>query len=132
MPEFQSMVLTRAVAAAFVLLAFQGCATSAERVPAASAELNAHQGHYIYGHEVNSFQPCGRTAEFWVVGADKLLEELKAQYRQLTSKRYEEVYVEFNGTVEGKADDGFATDYDGLIHIEDLILIRRKSKDDCE
>jgi len=88
-------------------------------------------GHYIYGHEVNSFQPCDRNDTFWVRGSNEQLELMKKEYLNYASKPYEEVFVEITGNYLDKSSDGFAMDYDGQIQVEKLITIRKKSNSDC-
>jgi NlpE C-terminal OB domain len=88
-------------------------------------------GHYIYGHEVNSFQPCDREETLWVRGSNEQLELMKKEYLNYASKPYEEVFIEITGDYLDKSSDGFAMDYDGQIQVERLITIRKKSDSDC-
>src|SRR5688572_5753059 len=54
--------------AAMVVLA-SGCATTG---------TPALRGHYTWGHEVESFRPCGSTQTFWVRGDAAVLQPLRA------------------------------------------------------
>jgi hypothetical protein len=89
-------------------------------------------GHYIYGHEVNSFQPCDNKEVFWVKGSSELLELMARKYSVYAAHPYNEVFVEITGNFESKATDGFAMDYDGQIHVTKVILMKKKSDIDCK
>ena len=90
-----------------------------------------YRGFYVFGHEVRTFQPCGSEKLYWVKTDQKLLQQMRETYLKLTSKPYESIYVEIRAHLMGKATEGFAADYDGLIVIEDVELIRARQKDDC-
>jgi len=116
----------------FVIIAFilfQACDSS--------AKSNAHKlsqslkGYYIYGHEVNTFQPCGGKNVYWVTSSNETLKNLIQKYEQYTSQPYEEVYVKIIGKYIDKATDGFATDYDGQVFVEKIITINKKSNKNC-
>ena len=71
------------------------------------------RGHYTWGHEVESFRPCGSAQAFWVVGDAALLQPLRDKAMTM-GKPYVPIYVEASGVGEAKASDGFAADYDGV------------------
>lgn len=103
----------------------------------ANSEINSkikeqtYKGHYIYGHEANTFQPCGQQTVLWVNGSADVLDILQRSYKENTSVPYEEVFVELTGNVSGKASDGFAMDYDGQFSVLKLLSMKKKSKNDC-
>ena len=88
-------------------------------------------GHYIYGHEVNTFQPCDKEGTFWVMGSNEELEVLRKEYLNYASNPYDEVFVEIAGDYLGKPSDGFAMNYDGKIQVEKMMTMRKKSDTDC-
>ena len=90
-----------------------------------------HEGYYIYGHEANTFQPCGSEKIYWVVGADEVVGELTKKYYGITSDPYEEVYVKLNGSFGPKATDGFAADFDGTFTVTGIVAVEKKPPVDC-
>ena len=75
------------------------------------------RGHYTWGHEVETFQPCGSRQSFWVVGDRALLQPLRDKataVSRVQGRPYRPIYVEASGRSEGKARDGFAADYNGV------------------
>ena len=94
----------------------------------------ALRGHYYWGHEVESFSPCGSKQSFWVVGDSTLLKPLRDRATELSQakgKPYQPVYVEVSGVSEGKANDGFAADYDGVYRFTAVHTINSSSPSDC-
>ena len=90
------------------------------------------KGHYIYGLEVNSFQPCNQKAVYWVIGTLAIHQALEDAHDKYTTEPYEEVYAEVQGTLIGKATDGFAADYDDQLRVNKILLIKEKSEKDCQ
>ena len=104
----------------------QGCFTNnSEKRESSSYE--GVKGSYIYGHEVNSFKPCGTTAELWVVGEQNIMTKLENDYMRLTNKPYEEVFVSFKGKKLPKASDGFADDYLGQFQVIGVEVVQKES-----
>ena len=116
------------------LVFFQACSATEdeEYKPRTKVEEQTLIGHYIYGHEVNSFQPCGKKEIFWVNGSNEILELMVRKYSNYVTKPYEEVFLEITGDFEGKATDGFAMDYDGQIQVMKIVLMKKKSDTDCK
>lgn len=82
------------------------------------------RGNYYWGHEVESFHPCGSDQSFWVVGSASVLQMLREEALRLSKARgqpYQPLYVEASAFQEGKPEDGFAADYDGVYR---FILIK--------
>ena len=113
------------------LILLQACDNSANSDVQKNSEKQIHKGHYIYGHEVNTFQPCGQKMVFWVNGSNEVLNTLQQKYKSYTLLPYEEVFVELTGDFVGKASDGFAMDYDGQFLVVTLLKMSKKFKDDC-
>ena len=119
----------------FLTLAlFQACSSTenAEYQPRTDVDEQTLIGHYTYGHEVSSFQPCGKKEAFWVNGSNEILELMETKYSNYVTKPYDEVFLEITGDFEGKATDGFAMDYDGQIQVKRIVLMKKKSDSDCK
>ena len=115
-----------------VLALLQSCASIAN-TPSQSTDVESTLiGHYVYGHEVNTFQPCGSNRDFWVIGSSEILKTLEVNYLSLSSTHYDPVFVELIGNMMATATDGFAADYDGLAEVKRLVLMRKKSNLDCK
>jgi hypothetical protein len=114
----------------FVLL--QACRSIAEPQPEPDVEEKRLIGHYIYGHEVNSFQPCAKKEVFWVKGTHQTLEFMKGKYTDYAVQPYEEVFVEIIAEFKSKATDGFAMDYDGQVYVMEMLVMNKKSDTDCK
>jgi putative lipoprotein len=76
------------------------------------------RGHLRFGHEVRSFQPCGKDVEYWVV--DRIGGELWDIYSALIPNPYEPLYVEVRGVLGPPPDTGFGVDYDRLLTVTSL------------
>ena len=95
----------------------------------------ALRGHYTWGAEVETFQPCGSKQTFWVVGDKALLQPLRdksAQLAQARGKPYQPVYIEASGVSEGKATDGFAMDHDAVYRLKTVQAVNETSPADCK
>ena len=70
----------------------------------------------VIGHEVRSFKAEGDSADYWIVDETG---ELMQKYDDMTKgvKNGKPVYVELEVIDMGKADDGFAADYEGVYQI---------------
>jgi hypothetical protein len=93
------------------------------------------RGHYYWGHEVETFHPCGSKQAFWVVGDATLLQPLRdqaAKVLEAQGKPYLPIYVEVSAVVEGKAKDGFAADYDGVYRVTAVHVVNSSSPADCQ
>ncbi|MDQ2069921.1 hypothetical protein [Natronospira bacteriovora] len=88
-------------------------------------------GSYVWGHEVNIFQPCGIDAEFWVLADPPVLEELRQYHDEHTEELYQEIYIRFMGSRVYDEVDGFAADYDGLIEVYEILRMSTEFPDEC-
>ena len=107
----------------------------ANAVADASPGTEQLRGQYTWGAEVESFQPCGSSQKFWVVGEKTLLQPLRdrsAQLAQARGKPYQPVYIEASGVSEGKATDGFAMDYDAVYRLKSVHTVNETSPTDCK
>ncbi len=86
---------------------------------------------YTWGAEVNVVQPCGGKDTYWVSANSWVLGPLVEYYTANTSKPYDAVYIRFRGLRLNEVVDGFAADYDGLMHISEVLTLDRKVPENC-
>lgn len=95
-------------------------ALNQKTIPAAvltpAKKLLSVRGELVIGHEVRSFKAEGDSADYWIVDETG---ELMQKYDDMTKgvKNGKPVYVELEVIDMGKADDGFAADYEGVYQI---------------
>ena len=85
-------------------------------------ELYTLKGSVIIGHEVRSFKPDESNDEYWIIDKTGTLNELydKATQGEKCGKPVPAVLrVEYNG----KWDDGFATEYSGVLLVREIISL---------
>lgn len=77
------------------------------------------KGELVIGHEVRAFRAEGDSADYWITDET---DELIQKYDEITQgvKNGKPVYVEMEVIDMGKADDGFAADYDGVYQVVKL------------
>jgi hypothetical protein len=127
------------LAAFFLFHLLTGCHSSPvelkEKTPEqiSSDSSSVLRGHYVWGHEVNTFTPFGSTSTFWVKGDPSSLKELETKYKALTKTPYEKTFVAIIGKTHPKDinSDGFDSDYDGLISIDSIESMTTSSNTDC-
>ena len=105
--------------------------------PAHAASARVFEGTYVWGAEVNTFSPCGRgDKEWWVIGSDEVIDQLKTATERLTTEPYEGLYLRVTGGYAGPATEetggSFSTQYEGLFRISKVWSIRKTSKSDCQ
>jgi hypothetical protein len=118
--------MLKATAAAIVAINISACASA--------GDLQV-RGNYYWGHEVESFRPCGSEKSFWVVGSDSVLKPLRDKAKLLAraaGKPYQAVYVEAFATREAKAEDGFAADYEGIYRFTGVRVVSASSPNNCK
>lgn len=97
-----------------------------------SAEAKPIRGLYFWGHEVETFHPCGTDKAYWIVGEESLLEPLRDKAKQASATRhYQPIYVEIVAVSEGKATDGFAADYDGVYRLKSVATVSSSAPSGC-
>ncbi len=105
------------------LLLGGGC-TSMSDLPVAYNQMARFVGGYVYGHEVQSFQPCNASLAFWTVlppTEAKRLEALSLEKAKQEGRPYQPVYVELTGMLQPSAGaEGFAADYDAILKVETI------------
>ncbi len=115
---------------AFVLL--NACHISVEIPKSITSKENNLEGYYVFGHEANTFQPCNSKKVYWVIASDDIYKSLESQYFALTSKPYEEVSVQFDAIFKGKATDGFAEEYDGVLEVIKVLSMKNRKQEKCK
>lgn len=91
-----------------------------------------HRGLYTYGAEVDAFRPCGSEKEYWVNVTPWVREPLAGFLKERkATEPYQPVYIEFRGHILNDKRDGFAAQYDGLIHISEVLVISEPSDKQC-
>ncbi|UCH84261.1 MAG: hypothetical protein JSW50_00815 [Candidatus Latescibacterota bacterium] len=83
---------------------------------ASNTGLETVRGHYVFGHEVRSFKPCGKDEAIWVIDSTGLLKTLYAELAPKTQP-YAEIFVVANGRIGPPPADGFGADYPGSLSI---------------
>ena len=144
------MLPCRGTVLALVSIALLGCATESD-VPAIVTDLKIDEGQhqayasastiwrgiYISGAEVSEFTPCDSPGlHYWlgVAHKDAGFDSLKAwvhEIRLAEGESYPAMYIEFDGEFVGKATDGFAADYDGVIQLHRLIGFNKDLPAQC-
>lgn len=85
-----------------------------------SAEFDQiYIGKYSWGAEVDSFTNCDSKISYWASynwAGIKMLEF----YKQNSEKPYQPMYLVFRGHLLDEEVDGFAQDYDGIVHISEV------------
>ena len=112
------------VAASIVCVLLSACTVEQPQLP-------VWQGAYRWGHEVNSFCPCGSDKCYWVRTSDQLQQQLRSYVQQHTSKPYQPVYLLMRGQLLDQPGEGFAQDYEALISIDALIALGSGLPRDC-
>jgi hypothetical protein len=123
----KALGMSKTFLAIAVAVVTSGCTTTA-------TETSQLRGLYTWGHEVQTFIPCGSKQAFWVVGDVELLQPLQDKSAALAQARgtsYQPIYVEVTAVAQGKATDGFAADYDGVYRFVSVQVVSSQSPVDC-
>lgn len=94
---------------------------SALFVQLVNAQDIEYRGTYVTGHEVDTFRLCNEKEVYWVsYGWGAINADLKGTHAKYTDKPYQAIYIEFKGHFHFEKPDGFAQQYDGIIHISKM------------
>lgn len=85
------------------------------------------KGILTFGHEVRSFRPENDSLEYWIVDKTGSLSRIYDHITQGT-KNGTPVEAEIIVTNAGKTDEGFAAEYDGVIHLNGIISMKRTAQ----
>ena len=98
-----------------------------------SGQDQKYAGLYVHGHEVDTFGACGDSMVYWVShGWGSISAELRAFHEESTSEPYQEIYIEFVGHPHDERSDGFAGDYDGILHISQMLTQNARVPKECK
>ncbi len=90
------------------------------------------RGAYVFGHQVRTIQLCGDSRVYWVSASPHIRTRLESDSRRLTSRPYQEIYVEFTGgPIEGPR-EGFAANYDGVMEVREIHEISEAIPEECQ
>ena len=116
-------------------------AGSAAQSPASAASaatvgtVTLVKGIYTWGPEVETFSPCNTNKTYWLEGGDAMLaplQEMALKKADASNEAYQPIYVELQAAQAGKATDGFAADYDGLMQLHQVVKSSSKVPADCK
>lgn len=99
--------------------------------PIAAAECDrVWRGVYVFGPEVETFQPCGSASVYWTSygPAGALIRDF---HQKFTKARYQAIFLEFRGHILNEELDGFAENYDGLIRVSEVLDLKAEIPEDC-
>lgn len=85
------------------------------------------KGILTIGHEVRSFCPENDSLEYWIVDKTGSLSRIYDHITQGT-KNGTPVEAEIIVTDAGKTDEGFAAEYDGVVHLNGIISMKRTAQ----
>ncbi|WOE87226.1 hypothetical protein [Aeromonas veronii] len=105
-----------------------GCSSSV-------TESKIWRGVYSEGFEVSSFTSCGDRTDFWLYAQHpKTMKDVEEKIIKIRTERgymYPEVYIEFEGSNKGKANDGFAESYDSVVLVDKLLMFKTEIPYSC-
>jgi hypothetical protein len=103
-------------------------------ITSCASEATFH-GRYYFGHEIRSFHPCGSKKAYWVSADEdisKVLRDRAERLRERRGKPNQPVYVEAVGEIDLETKrEGFAEDYDGLLHLRKLVNVSDTVPNGC-
>lgn len=88
-------------------------------------------GTYVWGHEVHTFQPCDQDKVYWVSASGWVIADLREHYQSVSSEPYQPLLITFRGHILDEEVGGFASEYDGLIRISEVLERSTKVPPDC-
>lgn len=88
-------------------------------------------GKLTLGHEANEFKPCRSTNAFWVMDKTGKLKNLYSQFTK-NKKAYAPIFVEIEIIDKGKAEDGYAAEYESTYEVINILEARELSNKDCK
>ena len=148
------MQLLKILLPLFVILFLWGCSSGDSEAPQETADsttpdqpkaetenkippapgiepLPLWEGYYTFGHETNTFQPCGTIDVYWVKADAAIQSYLQSEYEKLAERNYDQMFVQIHGEKKAPAKDGFAANYDHIFEIQSVALFRRLKDGDC-
>lgn len=89
------------------------------------------RGYYVSTASGGSFQSCDRRQDWWVTGAEEMLEALQRRYNDIAAENLEMVYVELRGRAGKAVDSGPGADFVGAVDVTTVNLMRPILEHDC-
>lgn len=108
---------------------------SASAQSASQTTAKRLRGIYTWGSEVETLSPCNSNKTYWLEGDEELLaplQELALQKAAAANEAYQPIYVEVLASDAGRATDGFAVDYDGLMLLQAVQSASAQVPPDCK
>lgn len=93
------------------------------------------RGIYTWGSEVETLSPCNSNKTYWLEGDEELLaplQDLAIRQADAANEAYQPIYVEVLVSDAGRATDGFAVDYDGLMQLQAVQTASAQVPADCK
>lgn len=92
------------------------------------SELKVFKGLYVSGNEVRTFRDCANSkAIYWLEDESKKLASSYRKTEGFLSYPYESIYVEIKGYLKGKSNMGYASEYENVLVVTDVISATQKS-----
>ena len=93
------------------------------------------RGIYVWGSEVETLSPCNTDKTYWLEGDETLLaplQELALQKADAANEAYQPIYVEVQAAHAGRATEGLAVDYDGVLQLHTVHTASGQVPADCK
>ena len=83
------------------------------------------EGWVTIGHEVRSFEPCGRNEPLWLMGQSPAIKDIIAAYRQAlpNEKTYRPVFMVLAGKRVEPPADGFGVEYEAAFLATHIVRV---------
>ncbi len=88
-------------------------------------------GVVVYGHEARTVQLCGEQQLLWLHTTPELHAFLETESRRLTQRPYQELYLDFVGSMMSDPPGEFSREYDGTIKLEEIRKLSTVIPDSC-
>ncbi|MES3016452.1 MAG: hypothetical protein V4721_01680 [Bacteroidota bacterium] len=86
------------------------------------------KGLYTFGNEVRTFQDCsGTQTVYWVNDSIGNLQDRYGKTNRFPSYPYESVYAEVKGYLSGKSKMGYASEYENVLVVTEVIKVKAKN-----
>ncbi|MEM6988717.1 MAG: hypothetical protein AAF499_19605 [Pseudomonadota bacterium] len=107
---------------------------SVEQPVAASTDGVSKQlfsGRYSWGPGEAFFRPCGGSSLYWVEAEAGVFADLDAQYRQIATLQYDDVFAVVEARRLPPAAEGTGSYYDGVLMISELRIMEPLDGESC-
>ena len=98
-------------------------------MPQASEQI--FEAAYVWGSEVNTLRVCGSNSVYWTDATTWVLEPVVEYYKTHTTEPYTEIHVRFRGHFHDEEVDGVAKQYDGLLHVSEVLEMKAVVPENC-